>query len=253
MPGHTPFGQRVQGVQGQRSINPLSLPGLELYLRSDLGIVAVDGAPVNSWADQSGNGRNAGLSLGTQPTYHSTGATLSPSGKPAVTFNGLLDGMVGTWPALSTAAGFTAYILARAKPIVNGFTSQTFWSSQGAHPNLIQDLFFGGQDFLLMQDTDFGNRNYGLTQTGYHDFEFVCLPPPGVGGGDNLGYIDGVTTGPSIIDWGWTAPGPNYQLGFNGAANCNMDLFAIAIYSIGHDASTVAGVRRFLRSGGQFG
>lgn len=256
MPGHTPFGQRVQGSQGRPGINPLSLPGLELYLRSDLGIVAADGSPVATWLDQSVHARNATPSLGTMPVYHSTGASLSPSSKPTVTFDGLLDGLDGVWPALSTAQGFTAYILARTRIPINGFNVQSFWSGFGARPRLKHSFLNVGppQYEMLLQDTTFGNRFYGVSLFGYNDYEYVCLPPPGIGGGDNLGYQNGETIGPSIIDWDWSAPGPNYTLGYGGGSdNCNMDLFAIAIYSIGHDAATVAGVRRFLRSAGQFG
>lgn len=246
------FLSRIPDSRGDMVINPASLPGWELSLRSYQGITVTDGASLTIWADQSGHGRDTHASLGTLPTYHSTGVKLSPSGKPCVTFNGLLDGLDGVWPATILAAtGFTAYVVARTRLPINGFNAQSFWSSNGAHPNLIQDLLFAGQDFILLQDTVFGNRNYGLTQFGYHDYIWTCIPPSGAGGGANLAYIDGVTNGPSIIDWDWAVPGPNYQLGYNGSANCNMDLFSIDIFSRGHSAATVQGVRGYLR--GVFG
>lgn len=247
------FLRRVPDGGGRNLvIDPATLPGLELYLRSDRGIASADGAPVALWQDQSGNARHAGPSLGTAPTYHTSGIEQSPSGKPGVSFNGLLDGMEGIWPAISTAQGFTAYIVADVYARVNAFGEQVFWEGGGgARPRLNHDFFFAGQEFFTMTDTVFGTRNYGFTQFGYHDFIFVCLPPPGLGGGDNLGYIDGSTTGPSVIDWDWGPPGPVYSLGFAGSRNCKMDLFALLVFSRGHSAGTVAGVRAYLRS--QFG
>lgn len=246
------FLRRVPEGGGLNVINPASLPGLELYLRSDMGIAVADGAPVPLWLDQSGNARHAGPSLGTAPVYHTSGIQQSPSGKPGVSFNGLLDGMVGIWQAtISNTLGFTAYIVADVYARVNGTGEQTFWEGGGgARPRLNHDKFFGGNEFLLMEDTDFGPRDYGFTQFGYHTFTFVCIPPPGGGGGANLAYIDSdAKTQPlPMIDWGWGAPGPVYSLGFAGSRNIKMDLFALLIFSRGHSAGTVAGVNGYLRS-----
>lgn len=52
---------------------PRTLPGLNLWLRGDLGIT-LNGSTVSAWADQSGNAANASQgTAGNQPTYFASG------------------------------------------------------------------------------------------------------------------------------------------------------------------------------------
>lgn len=62
--------------------DPSKLPGLALWLRGDKG-VTLNGSTVSSWADQSGNGRNAVQATGGQQP-----STTTLGGMPAISFNG---------------------------------------------------------------------------------------------------------------------------------------------------------------------
>lgn len=83
---------------------PLTIPNLELWLRSDLGITLASGK-VASWVDQSGNsGRDcAQATAGNQPAY-----TVSNAGfnnKPTLDFDGATSNrfLAGALPSLSFA------------------------------------------------------------------------------------------------------------------------------------------------------
>lgn len=242
-----------EGAGQPKAINPASLPGLELYLRSDLGISAADNTTMggaNGWLDQSGNARNCSVTIETPPTYHSTGPLLSPKGKPCVSFNGTTNGMHGPWPATIVAStGFTAYVVARLYATVNGFGTQTFWESQGSRPAIIANFDNPAPTNLemLLRDDVFGFRFYGVSPLGYNDWVYNCIPPVASASGPNRGYINGVRGAASSINWNWTNPIGNYNLAYQGSTNCKMDLFALVVFSRGHDAGTVAGVRAFLR------
>ena len=66
----------------QSSINPASIPNLQLWLKADEGVIT-NGSEVTAWNDQSPNGNNA-QSVGiTSPTFISNAI----NGKPAIRFN----------------------------------------------------------------------------------------------------------------------------------------------------------------------
>lgn len=66
--------------------SPRDLPGLRLWLRSDLG-VASDAGRVVEWKDQSGNGYDATSDLANAPTLEE-GERMGDRDLPAVRFNG---------------------------------------------------------------------------------------------------------------------------------------------------------------------
>lgn len=71
-------------VPDRKAFSPASLPGLQVWLRSDLGIT-LNGSTVSAWADQSGLGNH--FTQGTaavQPAYSSSDANFA--GKPSVRF-----------------------------------------------------------------------------------------------------------------------------------------------------------------------
>src|SRR5712671_4604782 len=87
--GGVPGGSLLPGI------DPLSLPNLELYLRSDIGsfadgamtIPATNGVVVAAIKDFSGNNRHANTSVGVvQPPIWNAGA--SPTGKGLCRFFG---------------------------------------------------------------------------------------------------------------------------------------------------------------------
>jgi len=112
---------------------PLSLPHLELYLDSRLGVSSfADGASLTTWPDQSGHSptRDAThIATFTDPKiWKTTSAQLTPKGKPSVEW-GLTTAFPGNilgsssfaWPDIN-ARGYTFYCLSR----VNSKTTPTY-------------------------------------------------------------------------------------------------------------------------------
>jgi hypothetical protein len=250
--GHSPFGTRAKGLGG-RAIDPLSLPGLELYLRSDLGIVAADGDPVASWADQSGHARNASqVTAAMQPTFHRTGPTLSPAGKPAVSFDGLAspngDNMTGTFPLgqISSTNGATFYQYARVAASVNGAGGQViFQDDTGGRPQLRDNNFDPPNGFAFRDAT--GVFDLGIdTLPAIHLNSWVFVPPAPTG--LCTLFVNGAALGSHA--WNYDNAGTaGYVVGANQVQNvaCKMDLWVILWFSVAHDTGTRKGVELFLR------
>ena len=79
---------------------PTSLSGLALWLDAGQITGAADATAVATWQDRSGNARDATqITLAKQPIYRSTGALLTPSGKPVVQFDGVSSQLVSASPS----------------------------------------------------------------------------------------------------------------------------------------------------------
>lgn len=245
-------------------IDPATLPHRELDL-SSLSLVQGDNTSVALIPDTSGNVRDAQAAGLQQGIFRSTGAALSPNGKPAIVFDGLDspngDQMFGNWdrgggPIPTDIEGFTSYWTARWRPAVNAFGLNIIWQpASGARPRLIHqfsNVFVTVSD----QDTDFGNHSALplLSPTGLAVITFRHTLPKGIGGGAVQMWQGGVTSGPNPNPWGWTAqPADQYLLsgnaGGNGCMTC--DFYRGIIFSAVHTEKQRMGVERFLRT--QFG
>jgi len=89
---------------------PAGLSGLSLWLDASQLTGIADGGAVASWTDFSGSSRHAVQATGTkQPIYRSSGALITPGGKPALQFDGVDDSVASTW---SNAGDQTQFIVA---------------------------------------------------------------------------------------------------------------------------------------------
>lgn len=84
--------------QSQQPFSPADVAGLWTWLKADAVTGTSNGAALNTWADSSGNGRNATAGAGV-PTYQ----TNVVNGQPAVRFNG-----IDTFYSLPSMAALTA-------------------------------------------------------------------------------------------------------------------------------------------------
>lgn len=90
---------------------PKTIPGLQLWLRADLG-VTLNGSNVSAWADQSGNGdanRNAVQATGAQqPPFVASSA--SYGNQSVINFTSSTGLVTGTWSAALTQP-FTVFLI----------------------------------------------------------------------------------------------------------------------------------------------
>ena len=94
-----PSFSEVSIAEGSVVNGGISLPtaNLALWLDASAGLT-LSGTDVDTWADQSGNGRSATASGTARPTYQSSGI----NGMPAISFNGTTNRMTGS-QVLTTA------------------------------------------------------------------------------------------------------------------------------------------------------
>lgn len=81
------------------SFDPRSVPGLELWLDArwpaGFGVAPpADGTVLASWADLSGNGRNAVQATAARQPLYRTAAVITPTGYPVVQFDGADDCLI---------------------------------------------------------------------------------------------------------------------------------------------------------------
>lgn len=222
--------------------DPLTLTGLELYLRSDQ-VAGANGAAVSTWPDISGNSRDAGQATGAnQPTVLDPG---SANGTKLVRFDGSNDFMeksIGTFPANTN--GHTFYFYGDWKATTNGAGCAIIFADQTTQrPQLILDEANPGTQAGFRDQT--GTRLGGAYATG--TATWVWTFP--AGGGTATLHRDG-TEIMNFATWNWTAgsAGPKYSLG-NGPGGCEtkVDLGAVVWFSQTHDAATRAAVIEYLR------
>jgi len=92
-----PSFSEVSLAEGSIGDQSIFTTNLGLWLKADAG-VTLSGSNVDTWADQSGNGKDATASGTARPTYQSSGI----GGRPAISFNGTTNRMTGS-QVLTTA------------------------------------------------------------------------------------------------------------------------------------------------------
>jgi hypothetical protein len=92
-----PSFSQVSFAEGSIGFQDIPTANLALWLKADSG-VTLSGSDVSTWADQSGNGKDATASGTARPTYQSSGI----NGMPAISFNGTTNRMTGS-QVLTTA------------------------------------------------------------------------------------------------------------------------------------------------------
>lgn len=228
-------------LMGQ-ALNPGSLAYLELRL-TDIPAGAPDD-PVATWADSSGNGRNAtgGPNLPAL-SGDSPGNPNSPSGRQGVWFNSFFNVyMTGPLPGgsgLEPSRGFTFYNWFH-EGATNANHAQTLWQSSSGGVGLILadgSLKIGYGDQL-------GAHISSTTKSaGYHSLVYTFNPPMGTG--KCQVHYDGTL----ILedDWSFTngfGPASGYTLSNNTVDTTAFEgiYYELMLFSQAHDAATRAGV-----------
>jgi len=245
------FLQFLPGGQTTDTLNPDLLTwALKLDARSITGVA--DGAPLALWPDTSGNARNATV-LFAAPLYRATG---SPTGAPAVDFNGSRD-MHGTLPAipLDVSQGLTmvAYILQdtvdpadggglNAQSILGCYTG-TDMRLYGVIYPLPNAPQVGGRTSAVGGDIGSGTTAI----TGSHTLCLVCQPPSGA-----LGPVRVFRDGNDIGGWfNWTCqPNTEYIVSGNGVGNIPIKgkLCFVGFTTFALTPSQVRGLHGYFRS-----
>lgn len=107
-----PTQQQLRLLLNGRTFVPSDVSGLALWLKADT-LVLADGAAVSSWADQSGNGRNAAQATGTKQPLYKVNII---NGKPVLRFDSTDDCL--TIPAVdfSSTAGLSLFVVTATIP-----------------------------------------------------------------------------------------------------------------------------------------
>jgi hypothetical protein len=121
---------------------------LALWLNASAGLT-LSGTDVSTWADQSGNGKDATASGTARPTYQSSGI----NGMPAISFNGTTNRMTGS--AVLTARPATIFA------VVNFSVSQNIGAIFQQTNFILYRGFNGGAstEFRLFNGTDLTSSN----------------------------------------------------------------------------------------------
>ena len=119
---------------------PTSLSGMVLWLDAGQITGATDNASLTTWQDRSGGGRDAvqGGAVALKPIFHSTGALLTSTGKPVVTFDG-----ANTW------MGFTGLVSAQPYTILFVVKDRSTGNARA-----VLDRGAGATNSITYQDTD---------------------------------------------------------------------------------------------------
>ena len=237
--------------------DPLTLPGLELYLRSDQ-VAGADGSQIaawtnNRWDDLSGNGRHATLGLHSSPVLRKTGAHLTPGGKQVVQWGAATDGLVSFMGALpiSGANGWTFLAYYKSVAFSAGHNNDLCTAAVGSGMEWCgqSNIAFNGYDRngrLGFDCTGVVRKTFDpLSSLGWH-LASVTLSPP-LGAGALAGTLDAADLTPTFS--GWTvALENNLDIGNNAGSNSDLEgcLAALLVYSRPYTGRTLAGLKNFL-------
>jgi hypothetical protein len=240
--------------------DPLTLPGLELYLRSDISLYrdsaltqkAASGDVVLGVKDFSPFGRSAVTSVGlSNPPMCSAGS--SPTGRDLLQFFGQQNAgqLFGPLPVtpIDNSNGYTLYLWIKEESLANPFDS----SGQR-----VIDMPIGNGFNCTPEDRTFSaGCNLCPFLIGPPDvlgvqLWVVSLPPPLNSSGNEtcMLEVNGVVSGAQNPQTSSKTIGLNSEYilsGNSGGRICFAGKFgAFILYSRAHDAATISGVKTFL-------
>lgn len=234
-------------------IDPLTLTGNEVYLLSTTPTLS-EGVALASWADISGNGRNAGQAAAGQRPLGRTTTNLSPNGTQLVEFNSHTKEMTGSLPAtpLDNTLGFTWYCCFRCVTLESdAFFAQYLFGCVFAD---YSELFArGSAGFGYSDNTShgFGSNQAGALHyssgvalaTGWQTLVLRQSPPVGATGSCEL-FKNGLLIG-TAQPWK-TAPGTGYALGGTSGNAGALSGIGVALLRSGADSATrMAGILNY--------
>lgn len=132
----------VPSLRRSRDFSPADIPGLALWLRADAGVLnpagtaAINGDPVATWQDQSGNARHATQGTTARRPTLVTGVL---NGRPAVRFDGVDDLLGG---ALSGVISTSVFAVAKFRSLPSTGGMAIYDSSDATETNRSVLLFY---------------------------------------------------------------------------------------------------------------
>lgn len=219
---------------------PLTQPSLEEYYDARTLSALAHLAPVTTWPDLSGKGRDmTDAGVPSAPFYLKT-AFQSPKGQPRVHWNNtnacLGSGTI-TMPLFTN--GYTMYT---GGLFATGALNEIIWQSDLGQPQLIYQILATSKTGFRDQVAINGLQNCTDTNGGEHQFAWVFEPPDAVGSCKL--YVDGIFIASAVWDFNYTAL-QSTLLGNNPAFNsplfANMNYFCW--YSTAHTAAQIANFR----------
>jgi hypothetical protein len=210
-----PFGPGGD-VAGLPGIDPMSLAGVEVYLRSDQ-VAGADASSVVLWPDLSGNGRDATAAGANRPTLR---YGTSVNGLQTVEFDGNDDLMTGAFPAappgIPNTNGYTIYAYINETSLTTGgFNTQMVTGSAGIEVMSRATTLAGypSDQTYGLRGTGSNRVSFDATQLGWQMLTAVFRLPVGATGAMDL-YRDGVQLAPAATNWDITMQG-SYLVGNN--------------------------------------
>jgi len=95
---------------------PSDISGLQFWVKADQIPALVDGDPISTWSDQSGNGRDLTATGVPRPTYN----TAIVNGKPIARFDGVTNVMTGSSSVTGTGARTVFIVMKSATTSITG-------------------------------------------------------------------------------------------------------------------------------------
>ena len=238
-------------------VDPLTVSGLQLYLRSDQ-VAGNQGDPVALWPDLGPNGWHASQAIVANQPKLAVTIDASPNGKRLIKFDGLnppnndvMGRTIGAFPDRTN--GYTFYAYGRMYAPVNATATNCLFSPFGTgRPQLYQNAgpAVGGPNKLGWRDS-FGFFTGGTSLTGLHTVSWRFAPPittdhahAGITRQDGGTAVD-------AIHWTFVAQTGDYIICDNapvgvGTLAAKIDLGAFVWFTGAHDTSLMGGIERFL-------
>ncbi|NOK58821.1 MAG: hypothetical protein GFH27_549301n151 [Chloroflexi bacterium AL-W] len=225
--------------------DPVPTQDLGLWLKADAG-VTLDGAAVISWADQSGNGRDASQSTGAhQPTL----VPNALNGLPALRFDGVEDFLTFTYSINDfTSMSFVLVSSHRVPtdPSSTGRRAALFWNETGSwgatflspYQDMVQVRFGTSQPDNHIRYTRPASIGSAYTRTTATH-----------GGGTDIIYVDGAEALTATGTWSTirrTRTTGQIGRGYNDDTYFNGDIVELMVYERKLDATEVQRIDDYL-------
>jgi hypothetical protein len=235
-----------RALDGATTIDPATLPGLELSLWST-NVVGTNGTGAATWPDTSGNARDATQATSGQRPTITDAASLN--GKRMLLYDGVDDQMAGTFPATPTGIpntdGYTIYLyFQEASLTTGGFNSQLVFG--GGLELVARTATIGGYPSDQHYGIAFSKASLGNTALGFQTFTGVWT----TGGSPVMqGFVNGAQSGADQT-WNNATLGNGYTVGSNASGNVSLQGYygAVHVFSHAHSTATRTAVEAYIKN-----